>query len=99
MKTVQRYGATLRIYDNGGKTFDRFTCIPPRGARAYRDSPMQWQAIGSSENPFSPQGFGMTVTACPGTHLGARIPWDRLPVDVQRFARDVFPDFCPPKEF
>lgn len=99
-KTVERYGATLRIYDNGGKSYDRYTMIPPRWAHSYREQNRfgLFEAIGASENPFHPQGFGQHVTATPGPHLGQRIHWDALPVDVQRFARQSFPEFCPAEQ-
>ena len=84
----------LRIYDNGGKTFDRYTVIPPRTAyRTHRESYTQWAAIGSSENPFHPQGFGQHCLAVPGPHLGKRITWEQLPINVQSFARQAFPEF------
>lgn len=94
MKTIDRYGCLLRVYDNGGRTCDRFTIIPPRSALQYRDSPGNWQAIGASENPFSPQGFGMHVNARPGLHLGKRVHWKTLPTQVQKFAQRAFPEFC-----
>lgn len=96
MKITDRYGTSLRLYDNGGRTCDRYTVIPPRWAAAYRErGPLLWQAIGASAEPFAPQGFGMHVTAVPGPHLGRRIHWRELPADVQRFARQSFPEFCP----
>lgn len=95
--TLERYGCDLRIYDNGGKTLDRYTAIPPRWASQYRErsNRLLFDAIGSSERPFHPQGFGMHVTAMPGPHLGKRIHWDDLPEDVQRFARQSFPEYAP----
>lgn len=92
-QSVKRYGTELRVYDNGGKTFDRYTIIPPRYAKDSRERNGMWFAIGASENPFHPQGFGMHVAAEPGTHLGKRIHWDSLPVDVQKFARQTFPEY------
>ena len=37
----------IKIYDNGGKTVDRYTMIMPDG-----------EAWGFSESPYHPQGFG-----------------------------------------
>ena len=37
----------LKIYDNGGKTIDRYTMIMPDG-----------EAWGFNESPYHPQGFG-----------------------------------------
>lgn len=84
----------LRCYDNGGKTFDRFTILPPRWApdpwKRRTQYGTQWEAISASANPFHPQGFGQHCTAAAGRHLGARVPFADLPADVQRFAIQTF---------
>lgn len=92
----RRYGSALRMYDNGGRSFDRFTILPPRDAGAdYREhAPGSWCAIASSESPFNPQGFGQHCAAVAGSHLGRRIRWDDLPPDVQAFACQAFPAFA-----
>lgn len=97
MTIVERYGTVLRCYDNGGKTCDRYTVIPPRWAKEEREYPPgTFNAIAASENPFHPQGFGQHCSAMAGPHLGKRIGWAMLPRDVQRFARQSFPDYAPP---
>lgn len=90
----RRYGSALRIYDNGGRTLDRYTIVPPRDAGpAYRErAPGLWSAIGASESPF--HGIGQHTSAAPGSHLGRRIRWDALPDDVQAFAAQAFPAFA-----
>lgn len=58
----------VRIYDNGGKTFDRFTVVymnEPEGEGLYG-------ARGMSEHPFHPQGFGMYCSAMPGRAVPRR---------------------------
>ena len=92
----KRYGSALRIYDNGGRTPDRYTILPPRDAGAdYRENgPGTWSAISASAHPFHPQGFGQHCRVAPGSHLGRRIHWDALPEDVQRFAAQAFPAFA-----
>lgn len=81
----------VRIYDNGGKTFDRFTAV-------YMNQPAHWQhdkvfqAVGMSENPFHPQGFGMHCTAMPGRHLGKRITLEQLPPDCQKLVKQDLED-------
>lgn len=69
----------VRIYDNGGKTWDRYTAVfmmlPEYKAGEYA-------AVGMSEDPF--YGFGQHCTAVPGRHLGKRIKFEQLPVDCQR---------------
>ncbi|MBB4861510.1 hypothetical protein HNP46_000321 [Pseudomonas nitritireducens] len=96
MSIVERYGCTLRIYDNGGASYDRYTMVPPRWAKEYRDRNGDFESITSNEHPFHPTGFGQHCTAEPGPHLGKRIHWDMLPPDAQRFARQDYPEFCPP---
>jgi hypothetical protein len=106
MTILERYGAVLRCYDNGGKSADRYTIVPPRWANEYRHTrengwdygtaePWIFDAIGSGPRPFHPQGVGMHTSAMPGPHLGRRIKWSDLPRDVQVFARDVFPEYAP----
>lgn len=70
----------VRIYDNGGKTADRYTVI-------YMDCPEGRGLYGSrgmSADPFHPQGFGMWGAAMPGKHLGKRIKLKDLPPACQR---------------
>jgi len=79
--------ANIRIYDNSGKTFDRYTVI-------YMDEPERapdtFAAVGMSEHPFHPQGFGQHCTAVPGRHIGRRITFEELPTDCQRLVlRDL----------
>jgi hypothetical protein len=70
------------VYDNGGKTFDRYTAI-------YKDRPYPmtlntYECIGMSANPFNPQGFCQHSAAMPGQHLGKRINISELPIDCQK---------------
>lgn len=96
MRIIDRYGTVLRCYDNGGKTADRYTIIPPRWAGAYyREHGRYFVALGAGDDPFHPQGIGMHVSATPGPHLGRRVPWAALPEKVRRFARQAFPEFAP----
>ena len=90
------YGTVLRVFDSDGKHLDRYTILPPRWAGPeWRELDHCWQALASSEVPFHPQGFGQHTRATPGPHLGRRIKWADLPEDVQRFARQSFPEFAP----
>jgi hypothetical protein len=80
-------GQPIRVYDNGGKTYDRYTVVymaePERQAKLFA-------SIGMSEYPFHPQGFGQHGTAMPGKHLGRRILFTALPEDCQRLVnRDL----------
>jgi hypothetical protein len=79
----KRLARQVRIYDNGGKTFDRYTAV----YMAERERNGLYGARGMSESPFHPQGFGQCCTATPGRHLGRRIAFVDLPADCQRLVR------------
>lgn len=75
---VPRY---IRCYDNGGKTFDRYTVIStkrriePHGPFAY---------VGMSDNPYHPHGFGHHGEIDRPTLTGdKRITFADLPRDCQ----------------
>jgi hypothetical protein len=71
----------IRIYDNGGETFDRYTVVFT-GNYQGRDG---CEYVGMSANPFHPQGFGQhgwneTVIDYPSyKHLGKKIKFQDLP--------------------
>jgi hypothetical protein len=80
---IPRY---IRIYDNGGKTFDRYTVVfthnfPNRNRKCL--------VRAMSKNPKSPQGFGMLeeyneIIDFPSYgHLGKRITFKQLPDDCK----------------
>ena len=94
MKIVERYGTVLRCYDNGGKTADRYTILPPRwDSHKHRG---RFSGVGASAFPFDPQGYGQWGEFAPGPHLGKRVHWDSLPEDVQKLARQSFPEYVSP---
>lgn len=104
MKPRKDYGCPLRVWDNGGKTADRYTILPPRSQRAAErwlhagiTGEVGWEGLAASAEPFHPQGFGQHITgAQAGQHLGQRITWAELPAAVQRFARaSVLGEYCP----
>lgn len=81
----------IRIYDNGGKTFDRYTAV-------FMDHPERqhgtFYALGMSDKPFNPQGFGQHCAAMPGRHLGRRIALEALPPDCQKAVRSELDAFA-----
>lgn len=83
----------LRCYDAGPQCADRYTVIPARWVRGWSRrvlGGLLWEAIAASAQPFHPQGFGQHTEATAGPHLGARVPFESLPADVQTFARQSF---------
>lgn len=95
---MSRYGCALRAYDNGGRTADRYTIVPPRWcAQQFRRSGL-WDALSCNHEPFHPQGIGMHCQAAVGKHLGQRVHWATLPTDVQRFARQNFHAWTPEED-
>ena len=79
-------------YDNESKPpFDRFT-VAFKGYRV-KNWGMVYPYIASSENPFHPLGFGQHGESrefLTGKHLGKRISFESLPVDVQSFVLQQF---------
>lgn len=82
MRTMAKAPENVRIYDNDGKTWDRYTIVvdEENGDRTFH---------GASSNPFDPQGFGQYCGENfeEGPHLGREIGFADLPEPVQRFAR------------
>ena len=82
---IPRY---IRIYDNGGESFDRYTVLFTgrwKGRKAYHS-----YFRGMSENPYSPRGYGIWEDR-PGhidrpsyAHLGKRIAFATLPEPCKR---------------
>lgn len=64
------------VYDNGGKTADRYTVF------------IKKDVFGMSKNPSHPQGFnqwaGDTSEIKKGKHLGKKIPVSKLPLAVKK---------------
>lgn len=81
MKTYPR--GSVRIYDNGGKTADRYTAVYLDQPEGIRHGSQMFACIGMSEHPFHPQGFGEHSTAMLGRHLGRIISRDSLPQDCR----------------
>lgn len=77
----------LKIYDNGGKTADRYCVVYmdwPLWENGYLNRRSTYQSVSMSEDPYWPQGVCMHGGAVPGPHLGKRIKWDALPDDCKR---------------
>ena len=76
-----------RVYDAGPDgAFDRYT-VAFKGYRVEVYG-MVYPYLASSDNPFHPQGFGQHGESrdfLTGKHLGKRVRFEALPVDVQKF--------------
>lgn len=92
---IKRWETVLRCFDNGGESMDRYTIVPPRWAKDYMERDRSFSCIASSTYPFHPQGFGQHTSCQVGRHLGKKVKWSDLPADVQRFARQSFPEYAP----
>lgn len=68
----------VRIYDNLGKTLDRYTVIYMDFRELAHNT---FSALGMSTNPY--HGYGQHCTAIPGRHLGKRIKFNDLPKECK----------------
>lgn len=70
------------IWDNGGKTVDRYTLLMSNG-----------EAWGFNERPFHPQGFGQYAGNLSKlktfSHLGKRVSVMSLSLDAQKFVKQI----------
>lgn len=76
-----------RIYDTGPTgSFDRYT-VAFKGYRLAGGG-MVYPYLASSDNPFHPQGFGQYGESrifLTGRHLGKRVRFEDIPLQVQQF--------------
>jgi len=76
----------VRCYDNGGKTFDRYTVV---FTGRYNKGGRYFEYLGMSAHPFHPQGFGqhgesnLPIDRPIYSHLGKKITFDQLPEDCK----------------
>jgi len=69
------------IYDNGGKSFDRYCAY--LNVRESRREPRLMQCFVMSDNPQHPKGVGMHSAGFLGRHNGKRIRFSDLPAQCQ----------------
>ncbi len=76
----------LKIYDNGGKTADRYSIV----LKDWRslDGVRVFQCLGLSEEPTAWFGFSQWGEAIVGRHLGKIIQWKDLPKNVRTHAEE-----------
>lgn len=74
-----------RIWDNQGETLDRYT-IAFKGYRNANWLGLLYPYLGCNSEPFHGIGYhGESYDFMTGKHLGKRVSFESLPVDVQRF--------------
>jgi len=82
----------IRVYDNGGKSYDRYTLVMPD-----MDTPRTNDYWGFSENPFHPQGFGQFAGEYPllknYDSLGKLIPIESLPEQARKFVEQNIKEY------
>ena len=88
LNTIQVGGKrkVCRIYDAGDAVADRYT-VAFKGYRLAGGG-MVYPYLASSDNPFHPQGFGQHGESrifLTGRHLGKRVRFEGLPLQVQQF--------------
>jgi hypothetical protein len=71
------------IYDNGGKTLDRYTVYYDY-VEQVKEGQKLYACLGMNAAPFHPQGIGMHASGQLGRHNGKRIKFEALPTDCQR---------------
>lgn len=89
----------LAIYDNGGKSFDRYTVYyKPTEAASYGDMFIGYRAM--SEDPYAPNGFGIyseerayNVAAYRRRVYRESAKWSDLPEQVKKSVRQDCEDF------
>jgi hypothetical protein len=88
--------ALLAVYDNGGKTADRYTALygaPLWVPEYYRIGRLPCR--GMSADPYHPQGVGMFGECERGPHLGRKVRFADLPEPVRRcIIADCRCDLC-----
>ena len=67
----------LKIYDNEGETFDRYTVVFDEKHNGL------YECLGLSEHPSHPQGFSQWSNCMIGNHLGKEISFDELTTELQ----------------
>lgn len=72
----------FKVYDNGGKTWDRYTFLTEPAEHDHQ----LYECLGLSDNCDSPSGFSQFGEAVDGEHLGRVVTLKQLPEPVVRHA-------------
>ena len=81
-------GSRIRIYDNGGKTIDRYTLVVPSV-----NEPGKLDMYGFNDAPYHPQGFGQYAGSYDKmksySHLGKLISYNNLPEQAKKYVKEI----------
>jgi len=72
------------IWDNGGDSIDRYRIVLHPDGSTF---PPNFPGLNVSESPDHPQGVSMWTEVCEGDHLGNKLEWDDLPMNIQSHIR------------
>jgi hypothetical protein len=85
----------IRVYDNNGKSFDRYTCVFT-GKYTHKTSGEFWY-LGMSSSPSHPQGFGQhgsspfqPIDKPTYSHIGKKIKFEDLPEGCQELVKSDY---------
>lgn len=73
----------LKIYDNEGETFDRYTVVFDEKHNGL------YECLGLSEHPNSPLGFSQWSDCKLGNHLGKEINFNELSTELQEYIKGM----------
>lgn len=77
-------GEVIAVYDNQGKTADRYSVL----LREWYDSDSRLvSCLCLSEMPSHPMGVSQYTSAMRGAHLGRKLRWQDLPMEIQRHVK------------
>ena len=77
----------IAIYDNGGKTLDRYT-VYYNFVEGVVEGHKLYACLNMNEAHFHPQGIGMHSSGQLGRHNGKRIKLEDLPLDCQQAVKN-----------
>lgn len=75
----------LKIYDNNGKTIDRYTVLFMNEPEQTTRAGTLYRSVSLSYDPTYPTGCAIHGSAIDGAHLGRRISFEKLPYKTRQY--------------
>lgn len=69
----------IAVYDDGGKTVDRYTCV-----LTWKETGNRRSMIAMGSDVTSPLGFSQFTSGIVGKHLGKRLRWKDVPEHIRK---------------